>query len=419
MGNSSHTLSRRDLLASLTALGTAASLTFVNARGVAAENAGTTIRPFRIAIPQEQLDDLRRRLALTRWPDREPVGDASQGVPLERMKALIKHWHDRYDWRRVEARLNTYPQFVTTIDDIDIHFLHVRSQHATATPLIMTHGWPGSIIEFVKVIDALTNPTAHGGRSEDAFHLVLPSLPGYGFSGKPTATGWDRHRIARAWHTLMTRLGYERYFAQGGDWGAVVTQAMGHQAPTGLAGIHINMPAVVPKELPAQLSADEQRALDALNVFFTKGAGYAQIQATRPQTLGYALADSPGGQAAWIYEKFMIWSDSGGNVESVLSMDEMLDDISLYWLTDSATSSARLYWENADLAFYAVEIDVPVGVTVFPGEIYRAPKTWAQQCYHRLVYWSEAPKGGHFAAFEQPEIFAREVRAAFAAMRAR
>ena len=293
----------------------------------------------------------------------------------------------------------------------------MRSPHADALPLIMTHGWPGSIIELLKVIGPLTDPTAHGGRAEDAFHLVLPSLPGYGFSGKPTTPGWDRHHIARAWATLMARLGYTRYVAQGGDWGAVITQAMGQLAPTGLAGLHINMPAVVPQTLPATLSVEEQAALDAINTFFVKGSGYAHIQATRPQTIGYALADSPVGQAAWIYEKFAAWTDSGGEPERVLTMDEMIDDIMLYWLTNSATSSARLYWENADLAFYAVEIDIPVGVTVFPGEIYRAPRSWAERTYHKLVYWNEAERGGHFAAFEQPEIFTREVRAAFAGLR--
>jgi pimeloyl-ACP methyl ester carboxylesterase len=412
MKTQAHLSARRALVKRIAGAALASWLSPLRAAGGAA--AGDAIRPFRIHIAQAQLDDLHRRLASTRWPDRETVGDASQGVTLDRLKALVEHWRTRYDWRRVERRVNRFAQFVTRIDGVDIHFLHVRSPHANALPMVMTHGWPGSIVELLKVIEPLTHPTAHGGRAENAFHLVLPSLPGYGFSGKPTVPGWDRHRIARAWHTLMTRLGYARYVAQGGDWGAVITQAMGHQAPTGLAGIHINMPAVVPRELPASLSPQEQRAIDALNGFFAKGAGYAQIQATRPQTLGYALADSPVGQAAWIYDKFVAWTDSDGAPERVLTLDDMIDDIMWYWLTNSATSSARLYWENADLVFYAVEIDIPVAVTIFPGEIYRAPKSWAERCYRRLIYWNEVDKGGHFAAFEQPEIFVREVRAAFA-----
>jgi len=407
--------SRRTLLAGAAVLTTTGLLSAFPASAQRAEKAG--IRPFRINIPQTDLDDLQRRLAATRWPDRETVNDQSQGAQLARVQALVEYWRTNYDWRKTETRLNALPQFVANIDGIDIHFIHVRSPHADALPLIMTHGWPGSIIELLKVIDPLTNPTAHGGRAEDAFHLVLPSLPGYGFSGKPNTTGWDRHRIARAWATLMARLGYDRYVAQGGDWGAVVTQAMGHMAPAGLIGLHINMPAVVPQPIPEKRTAEEQAALDSLNAFFGKGAGYAQIQATRPQTIGYALADSPVGQAAWIYEKFAAWSDSGGEPESVLTRDEMLDDIMLYWLTNSATSSARLYWENADLAFNAVEIAIPVGVTVFPGEIYRAPRSWAERTYRKLIYWNEVDRGGHFAAFEQPEIFTREIRAAFAGLR--
>jgi pimeloyl-ACP methyl ester carboxylesterase len=375
------------------------------------------IRPFRIAVPQSALDDLRRRLNATRWPDAEVVSDTSQGVQAARLRRLVDYWRTKYDWRKVEARLNALPQFITNIDDVDIHFIHVKSKHPNALPLLMTHGWPGSVIELLKVIGPLTDPTSFGGRAEDAFHLVLPSLPGYGFSGRPRATGWGRHRVAEAWHKLMLRVGYTRYVAQGGDWGAVITQAMGNQAPKGLAGIHINMPAVVPKVLPERLSPREQEAMASLNKFFTKGAGYAQIQATRPQTLGYALADSPVGQAAWIYEKLSEWTDSGGNPETVLTRDEMLDDITVYWLTNTATSSARFYWENADLAFFAVDIEIPVGVTVFPGEIYRAPRSWAELCYRKLVYWNEVDKGGHFAAFEQPDLFAREVRAAFASLR--
>lgn len=407
-------LKRRELLTAMLATSAASAVPFAQ-QAAAAD--GVAIEPFRIAIPQSALEDLRRRVTATRWPDAELVADTSQGVQLKRLQALVDYWRTGYDWRKVEARLNSYPQFKTRIDGVDIHYLHVRSKHPNAMPLLMTHGWPGSVIELLKVIDPLTNPTAHGGRPEDAFHLVLPSLPGYGFSGTPRATGWGRHRVAEAWHALMQRVGYTRYVAQGGDWGAVITQAMGSQAPRGLLGIHINMPAVVPKVLPEKMSQREQEAIDALNAFFTKGAGYAQIQATRPQTIGYALADSPVGQAAWIYEKFVAWTDSGGNPESVLTRDEMLDDITLYWLTNTATSSARFYWENADLAFFAVDIDIPVGVTVFPGEIYRAPRSWAERCYRKLIYWNEVDKGGHFAAFEQPELFTREVRAAFASLR--
>jgi len=411
---SSLELSRRSVVASLLG-GAFASYAPL---GFAAAATGTdAIRPFRINVPQKALDDLRRRLAATRWPDPEVVTDGSQGLQQARLRALVDYWQTKYDWRKVEARLNALPQFKTAIDGVDIHFLHIKSKHANALPLLMTHGWPGSVVELLKVVGPLTDPTAYGGRAEDAFHLVLPSLPGYGFSGAPRTTGWGRHKVAEVWHQLMLRVGYPRYVAQGGDWGAVITQAMGAQAPAGLLGIHINMPAVVPKTMPEKLSAKEQAAMDSLNAFFTKGVGYAQIQATRPQTLGYALADSPTGQAAWIYDKFVAWTDSGGNPESVLTRDDMLDDITLYWLTNTATSSARFYWENADLAFFAVDIDIPVGVTVFPGEIYRAPRSWAERCYRKLVYWNETDKGGHFAAFEQPELFSKEVRAAFATLR--
>lgn len=422
MSNTRLTVSRRDALAGLVALAAspAVPLNATETESVSATTSEHSIdqpRPFKIAIPRSQLNDLRRRLNVTRWPDRETVSDASQGAQLERVQALVEYWRTRYDWRKTEARLNGYPQYLMNINGVDIHFIHVRSRHQNALPLLMTHGWPGSIVELMKVIDPLTNPTQHGGSANDAFHLVLPSLPGYGFSGKPAAPGWDRHYIAKAWHELMTRLDYGRYVAQGGDWGAVVTQAMGHRAPQGLAGIHINMPAVVPQKLPDVLSAEEQAAMDSLNQFFTKGAGYAQIQMTRPQTLAYALADSPVGQAAWIYEKLAAWSDSGGKPESIWSLDEILDDIMMYWLTNSGGSSARLYWENPDLAFYAVNIDIPVGVTIFPKEIYQAPRSWAERAYSRLVYWNTADKGGHFAAFEQPQIFTREIRAAFATLR--
>jgi pimeloyl-ACP methyl ester carboxylesterase len=384
---------------------------------VLAQSSDQAIRPFRIAIAQAQLDDLNRRLDATRWPDAETVSNETQGAQLARVKALAHHWRHNYDWRKVEARINAYPQFVTTIDGVDIHFLHIKSRHPNARPLIMTHGWPGSIVELLDVIGPLTDPTAHGGKAEDAFHLILPSLPGYGFSGRPTEPGWGRARVAKAWDTLMKRLGYTHYLAQGGDWGAVVTQEMGRQAPAGLMAIHINMPAVVPSALPAKLSPEEQSAMDSLNAFFGKGAGYAQIQASRPQTIGYALADSPVGQAAWIYEKLAAWSDSQGEPEKLFGYDRMLDDIMLYWLTNTATSSARFYWENSDLAFFVVGINIPVGVTVFPKEIYQAPRSWSEQAYPKLRHWNRVDRGGHFAAFEQPELFSREVRAAFAGIR--
>ncbi len=388
---------------------------------------GVEVRPFRIDVPEAALADLRRRIMATRWPDRETVTDQSQGVQLAQLQALVGHWGTDYDWRKAEAQLNALPQFVTRIDGVDIQFVHVRSRHPNALPLIMTHGWPGSIFELLKVIGPLTDPTAHGGRAEDAFHLVLPSLPGYGFSGKPHITGWDPDHIARAWAELMGRLGYERYVSQGGDWGAIVSHAMARQAPEGLLGIHVNMPAVVPEDVaralrngepaPFGLTEAEQAAFASLDAFYKKGTGYSAMMSTRPQTLGYALADSPAGLAAWIYDKFAAWTHSGGEPERALTRDEMLDDITLYWLTNTATSSARLYWENQDDVFTAVDISIPVAVTVFPGEIYQAPRSWAEQNYHKLIYWHEVEEGGHFAAWEQPALFAAELRAAFRSLR--
>jgi pimeloyl-ACP methyl ester carboxylesterase len=385
------------------------------------------VRPFRINVPEAALVDLRQRVNSTRWPDRETVTDQSQGVRLAKIQALVRYWGTDYDWRKVEAKLNALPQFVTEIDGLDIQFVHVRSRDPNALPLIMTHGWPGSIVELLKVIGPLTDPTAYGGRAEDAFDLVLPSLPGYGFSGKPQGTGWDPDHVARAWAELMGRLGYKRYVSQGGDWGAIVSYAMGRQAPVGLLGIHVNMPAVVPKSVakalsnsdpvPSGLSDAEKAAFASLDAFNKKGTGYSAMMLTRPQTLGYGLADSPAGQAAWIYDKFAAWTYSGGEPERALTRDEMLDDISLYWLTNSATSSAQLYWENKDNVFNAVDISIPVAVTVFPGEIYRAPRSWAEHNYHKLIYWNEVEKGGHFAAWEQPELFAAEIRAAFRSLR--
>jgi pimeloyl-ACP methyl ester carboxylesterase len=386
------------------------------------------VRPYQVHVPDDVLADLRKRVLATRWPDKETVSDQSQGVPIARLQELMRYWGTSYDWRKIEARLNALPQYVTEIDGLNIHFIHVRSKHPNALPIIVTHGWPGSVLEVVKAIDPLTNPTAHGGRAEDAFDVVVPSMPGYGFSDRPTGTGWGPDRMARAWDVLMKRLGYTRYVSQGGDWGSVVADAMGRQAPAGLLGIHINMPATVPKEAadalnaglsaPAGLSDEEKAAYDKLNAFFQKNAGYGAMMVTRPQTVGYGLSDSPVGLAAWMYDKFTQWTYSGGDAERSLTKDEMLDDITLYWVTNSAISSARLYWENNNNNFSAAaqrttEIKVPVAVTVFPGEIYQAPRSWTQRAYPKLAYFNEVDKGGHFAAWEEPELFAAEMRRAF------
>ena len=398
----------------------------------AAPTEDKAIRPFHINIPEAALVDLRQRVLATRWPDKETVADQSQGVQQAKIQELVHYWGTSYDWRKVEAKLNALPQFVTRIDGVDIQFVQVKSRHPNAMPLIITHGWPGSILELMKVIGPLTDPTAYGGRAEDAFDVVIPSMPGYGFSGKPLGTGWGPDRMGLAWDVLMKRLGYTRYVSQGGDWGSVVADAMGRQAPAGLLGIHVNMPATVPKDVakalsngepaPAGLSQAEKAAFESLDSLYKKGGGYAAMMVTRPQTVGYGLADSPAGLAAWMYDKFASWTYSGGDAERSLTKDEMLDDITLYWLTNSATSSARLYWENNNNNFNAVEqrtgeISVPVAVTVFPGEIYRAPKTWTERSYRKLIYFHEVDKGGHFAAWEEPQIFAEEMRAAFRPLR--
>lgn len=418
---------RRGFLAtSATAIAAAGALSFLPAR-LAAAAQGSAIRPFRVEVPEDALTDLRRRIAATRWPGRETVADASQGVQLARLQALVRYWGTDYDWRKVEAKLNALPLFVTEIDGLDIQFIHVRSKHENALPLIMTHGWPGSILELVKAIGPLTDPTAHGGSAEDAFHLVVPSLPGFGFSGKPTGTGWGSDHIARAWGELMARLGYTRFVSQGGDCGSVISHRMAMQKVPGLIGIHVNMPATVPAELqpllaqglpaPAGLPAPEKAAYDQLNDFYQNNTGYAAMMVTRPQTVGYALADSPVGQAAWMYDKIAQWTYSGGDPEKSLTRDEILDDISLYWLTDSATSAAQIYWEDHSNNFNAVDISLPAAVTIFPGEIYRAPRSWVERAYHTLIYFNEVDKGGHFAAWEEPELFATEVRAAFRPLR--
>ncbi|MEA1672665.1 epoxide hydrolase [Nitrospirillum sp. BR 11163] len=415
---------RRHFLAATAAAGAIGTLP----GAVRAATGDEAIRPFKVQVPEEALAEMKRRVNATLWPEAETVPDDSQGVKLATMQALLRTWGADYDWRKLEAKLNALPMFMTEIDGLDIHFIHVRSRHAKAMPMIMTHGWPGSILEFLKVIDPLTNPMAHGGSADDAFHLVIPSIPGFGFSGKPSAKGWGSDHVGRAWGTLMRRLGYERYVSQGGDCGSVISQRMALQNVPGLTAIHLNMPGTVPKEIaailkaggpaPASLSPKERAAFDALEAFYRDSSGYADMMVTRPQTIGYSLLDSPAGLAAWMYDKFATWTYSDGQPERVLTREEMLNDISLYWLTRTGASAARIYWEDHSNNFNAIDIKtLPVAVTVFPGEIYRAPRTWAERCYHNLVYFSEAGNGGHFAAWEQPELFTAEVRAAFRSLR--
>jgi len=392
----------------------------------------TAIRPFRVNVPEADLDDLRRRIAATRWPTRELVEDRSQGVQLATLRELARYWATEYDWRTCEARLNALPQFTTEIDGVDIHFIHVKSRHENALPLIVTHGWPGSVVEFLETVGPLSDPISHGGTPEDAFHLVLPSLPGYGFSGEPTELGWESGRIARAWAGLMDRLGYTRYVAQGGDVGALVTDVMARQSPDGLVGIHVNLLAAAPfivDQLPAE-SEQERAAHAALATFTTDGFGYFQEQVTRPQTIGYSLLDSPVGLAAWMldhdtdsYHKIsraFVHREPVGN----LTRDHILDNISLYWLTGIGASAARWYWETgrAQAAAHAAgaappAVSVPVGFTSFPGEIFPAPRSWVETVYKDLAYFNEADRGGHFAAWEEPELFTQEVRATFKSMR--
>jgi len=388
------------------------------------------IRPFRVHFPEEALVDLRRRVSATKWPSQEIVKDATQGVQLATMQKLARHWATDYDWRKIEAKLNALPQFTTEIDGLDIHFIHVRSKHENALPMIVTHGWPGSIIEQLKIVDPLTNPTAHGASASDAFHLVIPSLPGYGFSGKPTTTGWDPIRIARTWAVLMQRLGYTRYVAQGGDWGNAVTEQLALQQPAGLVAIHTNMPATVPADIdkrafanapaPSGLSADEKQAYDQLSHFYKTGLGYAQEMAARPQTL-YGIEDSPIGLAAWMVDHdersyALIARVFDGKAEG-LTREDIVDNITLYWLTNTAVSSARLYWESK-LAFFAPKgITLPVAVSAYPDELYQAPRSWAEKAYPKLIHYNRLDKGGHFAAWEQPASFSAEMRAAFKSLR--
>ncbi len=390
-----------------------------------------TIRSFQVSVPEAELTELRRRIKATRLPERETVSDFSQGVPLDTVQKLARYWATEYDWRKVEARLNAVPNFITEIDGLDIHFIHVRSKHQNALPIIITHGWPGSVVEQLKLIEPLTNPTAHGGTAADAFDVVIPSMPGYGFSGKPTEIGWGPERIARAWNVLMQRLGYTRYVAQGGDWGAVITDFMGVQAPADLVGIHTNMPGAVPPAIdgaaftgapvPAGLSAEEKAAFERVQFVYQKGIGYAYQMGLRPQTM-YAVADSPVGLAAYFLDHDarslqMIARVFDGQAEG-LTRDDVLHNITLTWLTNTAVSGARLYWEYWGKGYFNPKgVSVPAAVSVFPDELYAAPRNWAEQAYPKLIHYNRLPKGGHFAAWEQPMIFSQELRAAFKSLR--
>jgi len=389
----------------------------------------TAIRPFHVNVPEAELTDLRKRINATKWPDRETATDASEGVQLATIQKVARYWGTEYDWRPCEARLNALPQFITEIDGLDIHFIHVRSKHDNALPIIVTHGWPGSVVEQLKIVDPLTNPTAHGGSASDAFHVVIPSMAGYGFSGKPTTTGWDCTRMARAWTVLMKRLGYTRFVAQGGDWGAVVTEQMGVLAPPELLGIHTNFPQAVPAEIlkalqsgspPPGLSADESRAFERLAFFFTHGLSYAQQMANHPQTL-YAIADSPVGLAAWFLDhdllSYELIARAFDGQREGLTRDDVLDNITLTWLTNTAISTSRLYRENKLPFFAPMGVKIPIAISAFPDELYQAPRSWMERAYPKLIHYNKLDKGGHFAAWEQPKVFSEEVRAGFRSLR--
>lgn len=412
-----HQISRRNFLREAACVVAGSSTLTRAADGFAGAPSGVAaVAPFRFRARDEDLRDLRLRLMRTRFPERETCNGWGEGVPLATLRAVVEYWRTKYDWRRCESRLDAFPQYRTGIDGLGIHFVHARSPHPDALPLIITHGWPGSIIEFLGILEPLTNPTAHGGRAEDAFHVVAPSLPGFGFSDKPGHRGWNVDRIATAWAELMRLLGYRSYVAQGGDWGAFVTTRLAQQRPAGLVGIHLNFPLVIPDPIPASgLSPEEERAAASWRRFRTKYFGFFIEQATRPQTIGYALTDSPAGQAAWIYELFHLLTDNRGDPRQALTLDQMLDDVTLYWLTETAASSARIYFEDSGAS--AGKVALPVGCSIFPREVYRAPRSWAEACYERLFYWRDLDRGGHFAAFEQPELFVRELRACFGLLR--
>ncbi|QEL27172.1 epoxide hydrolase (plasmid) [Bosea sp. F3-2] len=423
-------IGRRKFLATSLAGAVAIGLPRVASAQSAPASGNAAVRPFKISIPEAALADMKRRVLATNWPDRETVGDTSQGLKLATMKAAADYWANEYDWRKAEDYLNNLPNFITEIDGVDIHFIHVKSKHRTALPMIVTHGWPGSIFEQLKIIDPLTDPTAHGGTAADAFDLVIPSLPGHGFSSKPTELGWDPIRIAKAWAVLMQRLGYTRYVAQGGDWGNAVTEQLALLQPPGLIGIHTNMPASVPDDIakalaagggaPASLSADERRAYDQLDSFYKNGLGYAIEMQKRPQTL-YALADSPIGLASWMFDhdvrSMELVTRVFDNAEEGLSKEDLIDNVALYWLTGTAVSSARLYWESK-LPFFAPKgVTLPAAISAFPDEIYQAPKSWVEKAYPRLIHYNRLAKGGHFAAWEQPAAFVSEMRASFKSLR--